>query len=65
MLSLDEGNILAILDTGAYGMTMSSNYNSRPKISELMVTGNNIHVIRERESYQDLIRGESLLPKAN
>ena len=65
MLSLEEENILAILDTGAYGMTMSSNYNSRPKISELMVTGNNIHVIRERESYQDLIRGESLLPKAN
>ncbi len=65
MLSLEEENILAILDTGAYGMTMSSNYNSRPKISELMVTGNNIHVIRQRESYQDLIRGESLLPKAN
>ncbi len=65
MLSLEEGNILAILDAGAYGMTMSSNYNSRPKISELMVVGNNIHVIRERESYQDLIRGESLLPKAN
>ena len=65
MLSLEEGNILAILDAGAYGMTMSSNYNSRPKIPELMVVGNNIHVVRERESYQDLIRGESLLPKAN
>ena len=65
MLSLEEGNILAILDAGAYGMTMSSNYNSRPKIPELMVVGNNIYVIRERESYQDLIRGESLLPKAN
>jgi len=65
MLSIEEGNILAILDTGAYGMTMSSNYNSRPKISELMVSGNNIHVIREKESYSDLIRGESLLPKDN
>ena len=65
MLSLEEGNILAILDAGAYGMTMSSNYNSRPKIPELMVVGNNIYVIRERESFQDLIRGESLLPKAN
>ena len=65
MLSLEEGNILAILDAGAYGMTMSSNYNSRPKIPELMVVGNNIYVIRERESFQDVIRGESLLPKAN
>ena len=44
-------------------MTMSSNYNSRPRVAELMVDENNIHVIRKKETYSDLIHGEMLLPE--
>jgi len=63
LISIEPENILAILDTGAYGMTMSSNYNSRPRVAELMVDENNIHVIRKKETYSDLIHGEMLLPE--
>ena len=61
-LSALEGNILAILDTGAYGMSMSSNYNSRPKSSEILVDDDKLHLIRNRENFADLINGEQLLP---
>jgi diaminopimelate decarboxylase len=61
-LSLAEGDILAICSAGAYGFTMSSNYNTRPRAAEVMVDGSHYHVIREREVQKDLWRQESLLP---
>lgn len=52
------GDYLSVMSAGAYGFTMSSNYNSRPRIAEVMVEGDKYSVIRKRESYEDLIRGE-------
>ncbi|MCK5915279.1 MAG: diaminopimelate decarboxylase, partial [Deltaproteobacteria bacterium] len=57
---LVAGDLLAVRSAGAYGFSMSSNYNSRPRPVEILVDGSNISVIRERESYEDLVRGESL-----
>ncbi len=54
------GDLLAIMSAGAYGFSMSSNYNSRPRAAEVMVKGDRWFIIRERESYEDLIRGESI-----
>jgi diaminopimelate decarboxylase len=62
LLSLAEGDLLAVRSAGAYGFTMSSNYNTRPRAAEIMVDGNQAHVIRERETFEDLVRGEHLLP---
>ena len=61
-LAIKAGDLLAIRSAGAYGFTMSSNYNSRPRAAEVMVDGNNSHLIRQRESYSQLWQGESLLP---
>ncbi|MCF6202473.1 MAG: diaminopimelate decarboxylase [Methylococcaceae bacterium] len=61
-LCLATGDLLAIRSSGAYGFTMSSNYNSRPRIAEIMVDGDKIHLIRERESIPQLWAGEKLLP---
>jgi diaminopimelate decarboxylase len=61
-LALAEGDLLAVRSAGAYGFTMSSNYNSRPRAAEVMVDGDRYHVIRERETLQDLMHGEHLLP---
>ncbi|MBT6602961.1 MAG: diaminopimelate decarboxylase [Nitrosomonadales bacterium] len=61
MMSIEPNNILVILDAGAYAMSMSSNYNSRPRLYELMIDKDKIHVIREKESFDDLIKGERLL----
>lgn len=61
-LALAEGDLLAVRSAGAYGFTMSSNYNSRPRAAEVMVDGDQLHVIRERESVDDLYRDEHLLP---
>lgn len=55
-----SGDLLAIMSAGAYGFTMSSNYNSRPRVAEVLVKGKDIFVIRKRESFEDLIRGESI-----
>ena len=55
-----EGDLLAIFSAGAYGFAMSSNYNSRPRMSEVMVMGKEHFVIRERETYEDLIKGETI-----
>ncbi|MEW5979551.1 MAG: diaminopimelate decarboxylase [Acidobacteriota bacterium] len=52
------GALLAIMDAGAYGFSLSSNYNSRPRPAEVLVHSGNYQVIRKRESYEDLIRGE-------
>ncbi len=61
-LRLKPNDLLAVRSSGAYGFTMSSNYNSRPKPAEIMVDGKQIHLIRKRESLQDLITGEKTLP---
>ena len=61
-LAIAEGDLLAIRTAGAYGFTMSSNYNSRGRAAEIMVDGDKVHLIRARESFDDLVRGESLLP---
>jgi diaminopimelate decarboxylase len=53
-----SGDILAILDAGAYGMSLASNYNTRARASEILVSGNKVHLIRRRESFDDLIRNE-------
>jgi diaminopimelate decarboxylase len=63
LLCLDQGDLLCIGSAGAYGFSMSSNYNSRGKAAEIMVDGDNMYEIRKRESIQDLIRGECILPK--
>ncbi len=55
-----SGDLLAVMSAGAYGFTMASNYNSRPKIPEILVKEDKIMVIRQRETYEDLIRGESI-----
>ena len=61
-LTLTQGQLLAMFGAGAYGFTMSSNYNSRPRAAEILVDGDTAHVVRERESFEDLVRGEHLLP---
>ncbi|MEO8768254.1 MAG: diaminopimelate decarboxylase [Nitrosospira sp.] len=61
-LALAQGDLLAIMSAGAYGMSMSSNYNTRPRAAEVMVDGNLVHLIRERESLEQLIAGEKILP---
>lgn len=55
-----EGDLLAVMSAGAYAFTMASNYNSRPKVPEILVKGGESFVIRKRESYDDLIRGEHI-----
>lgn len=57
---LGSGDLLAILSAGAYGFTMSSNYNSRPRPPEVLLENGKIRLIRDRESYDDLLRGEHL-----
>jgi diaminopimelate decarboxylase len=61
-LALAPGDLLAILSAGAYGMAMSSNYNTRPRAAEVMVDGDALHLIRRREAIAELFAGESLLP---
>lgn len=61
-LNLQTGDYLAVMSSGAYGFTMSSNYNSRPRAAEVMVDGENAYVIRARESIASLTQGEALLP---
>ena len=61
-LRLSQGDLLAIRSSGAYGFTMSSNYNSRPRVAEVMVDGSDFHLIRKRESIPQLWNGEKLLP---
>ncbi|HET97713.1 MAG TPA: diaminopimelate decarboxylase [Desulfurivibrio alkaliphilus] len=55
-----SGDLLAVLSAGAYGFTMSSNYNSRPRVAEVLVNGEQFHQIRRRETYEDLVRGETI-----
>lgn len=60
-LAIGEGDLLALLSAGAYGMSMASNYNSRPRAAEVLVDKNEIHLIRERETIADLMSGERLV----
>jgi diaminopimelate decarboxylase len=62
-LTVEAGDLLAVMSAGAYGMAMASNYNTRPRAVEVMVDGDQIHVIRQRETVEQLYAGESLLPK--
>ncbi len=55
-----SGDLLAVLGAGAYGYAMSSNYNSRPRVAEVLVRGNEFFVVHERETYNDLVKGEKL-----
>lgn len=52
------GDLLAVMSAGAYGFTMSSNYNARPRAAEVLVSGRNFRVVKARETYEDLVRGE-------
>lgn len=61
-LCIEPGDLLAVRSAGAYGFSMSSSYNSRPRAVELMVDGDQVHVVRERESVEELMRGEKILP---
>ena len=62
-LSLDQEDVLCLFSAGAYGFTMSSNYNTRGRAAEVMVDGDNFHIIRQRETFEDMVRGETLLPE--
>jgi diaminopimelate decarboxylase len=57
----EPGELLAVMSAGAYGHSMSSNYNARPRSPEVMVRGDRYYVVRERESFEDLVRGERTL----
>jgi diaminopimelate decarboxylase len=56
--TVKQGDLLAVMSAGAYGFSMSSNYNSRPRVAEVLVKGGEFCVVRERETYNDLIKGE-------
>jgi diaminopimelate decarboxylase len=58
--AVKPGELLAVMSAGAYGFVMSSNYNSRPRVPEVLIKGGEIHIIRERETYNDLIKGETI-----
>lgn len=60
-LAIEEGDLLALLSAGAYGMSMASNYNSRPRAAEILIDRNEIHLIRERETQSGLMAGERLV----
>ncbi|MBL4850881.1 MAG: diaminopimelate decarboxylase [Gammaproteobacteria bacterium] len=62
LLALRERDLLAVRSSGAYGASMSSNYNSRPRVAEVIVDGVKAHLVRERETIADLMRGEKILP---
>lgn len=61
-LIIEAGDLLAVRSSGAYGFTMSSNYNSRPRVAEIMVDGDKMHVVRERETIESLFANEKVLP---
>ena len=61
-LAIEPGDLLAVMSAGAYGMVMSSNYNTRPRAAEVMVDGTEVHLIRRRETVEELYAHETLLP---
>jgi len=62
LATVDGGDLLAVMSAGAYGFVMASNYCSRPRVAEVMVKGGRFHVVKARETYADLVRGESVPP---
>jgi diaminopimelate decarboxylase len=56
-----EGDLLAVMNAGAYGFVMASNYNSRPRCPEILIDGANAHVVRERDTFEDQIRAEKIV----
>jgi diaminopimelate decarboxylase len=64
MPEVESGDLLAVMSAGAYGFVMSSNYNSRPRPAEVIVNGAEYSVVRERDNFEDLIRGEKLVTLA-
>jgi diaminopimelate decarboxylase len=56
----ERGELMAVMSAGAYGFTMSSNYNSRPRVAEVLVKGDRSYVIRRREMYSDIVKGEKI-----
>ena len=61
-LAIAPGDLIAIRGSGAYGFSMSSNYNSRPRAAEVMVDGAEAHLVRRREAVAELFAAESVLP---
>jgi len=60
MAEVKQGDLIAVMSAGAYGFSMSSNYNSRPRAAEVLVKGGDYAIVRERETYNDLIKGEKV-----
>lgn len=60
-LSIVNGDLLAIMSAGAYGMSMSSNYNTRSRAAEILVSGDQMHLIRQRETFDQMIAGEQII----
>jgi len=63
LAEVQPGELVAVMSAGAYGFSMSSNYNSRPRAAEVMVVNDKFYVVRKRETYEDLIRGEEIIPR--
>ncbi len=61
-LAIEPGDTLAVCSAGAYGFSMSSNYNSRPRVAEVMINDGTTHIIRKRETIEELFAAETLLP---
>ena len=61
-LAIEPGDLLSMMSTGAYGFSMSSNYNTRGRAAEVIVDGDQIHLVRARETIEDMLRGEAVLP---
>ena len=64
LLDVEPGDVLAVLSAGAYCMSMASNYNSRPRAAEILVSGNAARVVRRRETIEDQLRAEQDLSQA-
>lgn len=62
-LPLSRGDLLCLFSAGAYGFTMSSNYNTRGRAAEVMVDGDQCYIVRQRETFDDMVRGEQVLPQ--
>jgi diaminopimelate decarboxylase len=60
ILTVQQGDYLSLFTAGAYGFAMASNYNSRPRAAEVLVKDDQYFIVRERETYEDLIKGESI-----
>jgi diaminopimelate decarboxylase len=61
-LAVEQGDLLAVRSAGAYGFSMSSNYNSRPRAAEILVDGETAHLVRQRETLESLFQGEAIPP---